>query len=652
MSSLNSTNKQQSIKTAKSSLVSLTQLTESISNMKHDYSDSKIVFASSYHSTDMIGSRLAYDQFLQDMSSEIYEQTLDVVTCGNQRATAFSTQRLMRDYHEVLSNKLETVCGRPLEHNLYEWHVNIIATRDSPYYGAIFHLVMHFGHDYPYSPPKIILKSHATRPNLIENDVCLYNISQKWSPQFTALSILIQLQTFLLDIPHEISARTIADDCIRSLLSKQCKCGHNPLAGHTWPKESNWQDVSSIQIHEKFSLHASPTALTSLQNRLQKKIKSKLLVKQQRTSNKKPKFLLDLLSDDEILHIIEFMLINDLEAIAAQGSRYRSLTRREHILVKSDLVCSISKRTFQETFIGITFIPHRNNLYQVGFNTVDVGVATECIESDDTSSAMSFFPFYINAKYFAAVNYRVTTTEACEIMRTLVATSAKCVSRDELRRVLELYRHVHRYLIQMHLHKIVVVPKFEILGLQLQHSSVTISGSGHSSKDIAQSLTKYLALMLHEPSRLKLFKFLVLHLFFLRYVGLGVDSSETDLNDVAREYDLRYCKPTEELVNQMWVRIEQLRQFSTCEEIAKYIGVQLYELKPDAFNGKVSLSILQIAVDLNFIGNSLDRKELVPKQVTAEKKATHKKYHVPTRKKMADSKKIAFSYDVLHELND
>lgn len=129
---------------------------------------------------------------------------------------ALARHRLERDLREILLEPLGTVAARPLENDLFEWHANICPS-DGPLAGVVFHLVLRFPEDYPTTPPKLRFPGRAIpafhHPNVFSDSfVCLDMLSASgggcyggWSSAYTVQSILLQLQSFLLEdrIPQE-----------------------------------------------------------------------------------------------------------------------------------------------------------------------------------------------------------------------------------------------------------------------------------------------------------------------------------------------------------------------------------------------------------------------------------------------------------------
>lgn len=139
--------------------------------------------------------------------------------------------RLARDYREVLRDPVEGISAKPLDDNIFEWHCNIVAPDDCPFAGMVVHLRLDFPHAYPHEPPACHLLTgipHCnvinsqwnteTYPGMRRNYLCLDMLRghdfflgedrtagsyhdkayEGWSSAYTVLSLLHQLQSFLL----------------------------------------------------------------------------------------------------------------------------------------------------------------------------------------------------------------------------------------------------------------------------------------------------------------------------------------------------------------------------------------------------------------------------------------------------------------------
>lgn len=132
---------------------------------------------------------------------------------------AATVKRLLIDLNEIKQNPLTTVSAAPLDDNLFIWHANVMGIDSSPYAGAIFHIELQFPDNYPESPPSVKVLTPIPHPHVHGDKVCLDLLSDfdgyfkrsastgvyhtGWSSAYSVLSILLQLQAFLLEIDEE-----------------------------------------------------------------------------------------------------------------------------------------------------------------------------------------------------------------------------------------------------------------------------------------------------------------------------------------------------------------------------------------------------------------------------------------------------------------
>jgi len=158
-----------------------------------------------------------------------------------------TVQRLFTDLREVQEYKLQTISALPLEDNLLEWHCNLKAHESTPYNGGLFHLILRFPQDYPDHPPSLDICTSIPHKNVFGRRLCLDMLSdfegkyQGWSSSYSALSILLQLQSFLFktldedtDYAETIQFKKEARAAVQESKSYECPgCHHRP--GRPWP---------------------------------------------------------------------------------------------------------------------------------------------------------------------------------------------------------------------------------------------------------------------------------------------------------------------------------------------------------------------------------------------------------------------------------
>ena len=110
----------------------------------------------------------------------------------------------MRDLKEWQKCKNEFPCieACPLENDIMEWHCNICPD-SGDFKNGIFHLIINFDQTYPTRAPLVKLCTTIPHPNVFGGWICLDMIKRydvgRWTAAYSVTSILMQLQSFLLE---------------------------------------------------------------------------------------------------------------------------------------------------------------------------------------------------------------------------------------------------------------------------------------------------------------------------------------------------------------------------------------------------------------------------------------------------------------------
>ncbi len=133
-------------------------------------------------------------------------------TLATKKSQPYALRRLMKDLQEIEKNQIPTVgvTARPQNDNMYIWHANLRGPDGTPYEGGVFHLVMVFPTKYPHEPPTITLSTPIPHPCVVGNTVKLdmldssrKGVYEGWTSGYSVLSILLQLQSFLFEVPPD-----------------------------------------------------------------------------------------------------------------------------------------------------------------------------------------------------------------------------------------------------------------------------------------------------------------------------------------------------------------------------------------------------------------------------------------------------------------
>ena len=155
-------------------------------------------------------------------------------------------RRLLRDLRELedCEEPVVGVSARPLEKDILMWHGNLRGPEGTPYAGGVFHLSLEFPDTYPHAPPKVtLLTPLPEHPNVFGGgtELCLDMLQvskggglyEGWTSGYSVLSVLLQLQSFLFERPHDIQKKE-GDIRKRVQAANQFVCSH-PGCRHKGP---------------------------------------------------------------------------------------------------------------------------------------------------------------------------------------------------------------------------------------------------------------------------------------------------------------------------------------------------------------------------------------------------------------------------------
>eukprot|EP01125_Pyxidicula_operculata_P019302 TRINITY_DN698_c1_g3_i2.p1 TRINITY_DN698_c1_g3~~TRINITY_DN698_c1_g3_i2.p1 ORF type:complete len:1226 (-),score=381.44 TRINITY_DN698_c1_g3_i2:32-3709(-) len=172
-------------------------------------------------------------------------------------------RRMALDLKEIELHPLPTVVARPLDADIFEWHCDIIAPPSSPYKGIVFHLILQFPHDYPFSPPTLFFCSFIKHPHVFGSWVCLDMLRENfaedelnqpytgWSTAYSVHSILLQLQAFLFDEAN--NDKNSIEKARLSAKRFECKvCGHK--------HEAPWPPIDPTKVEAQLTASTSTSS--------------------------------------------------------------------------------------------------------------------------------------------------------------------------------------------------------------------------------------------------------------------------------------------------------------------------------------------------------------------------------------------------------
>lgn len=112
------------------------------------------------------------------------------------------TSRLQKELMEVVMTDAEGISAFPDNDNICVWIATIVGVDNTPYAEMEFNLKMVFSDKYPFEAPTVTFVTPCYHPNVsVAGDLCLDILKENWTASYTALQILLSVQS-LLDSPN------------------------------------------------------------------------------------------------------------------------------------------------------------------------------------------------------------------------------------------------------------------------------------------------------------------------------------------------------------------------------------------------------------------------------------------------------------------
>lgn len=114
-------------------------------------------------------------------------------------------QRLGREKEQLDKSRVREFYAAPLEDNIFEWHFTLLGPADSPYAEGLYHGVLRFSNDYPFSPPDITFLTTSGRFEVgksICSSVSSYH-PELWQPRYDIALVLVALRAFMAQDDEE-----------------------------------------------------------------------------------------------------------------------------------------------------------------------------------------------------------------------------------------------------------------------------------------------------------------------------------------------------------------------------------------------------------------------------------------------------------------
>jgi ubiquitin-protein ligase len=109
-------------------------------------------------------------------------------------------RRLLWDFQNLQASQCESVSASPNPNNIFEWNAVILGPDDTEWKNGIFKLVLTFPTTYPQFPPTARFITPVFHPNISSSgNVCLDTLNRNWTPIHDVWSILISIQSLLIN---------------------------------------------------------------------------------------------------------------------------------------------------------------------------------------------------------------------------------------------------------------------------------------------------------------------------------------------------------------------------------------------------------------------------------------------------------------------
>ena len=109
-----------------------------------------------------------------------------------------SLSRIQKELEDLLADPPANCSAGPVGDDLFHWSGTISGPENTPYYGGLFFLDIHFPSDYPFKPPKVKFNTKIYHCNINSNGgICLDILKDQWSPALTINKVLLSICSLL-----------------------------------------------------------------------------------------------------------------------------------------------------------------------------------------------------------------------------------------------------------------------------------------------------------------------------------------------------------------------------------------------------------------------------------------------------------------------
>ncbi|CAG2178190.1 unnamed protein product [Oppiella nova] len=111
-------------------------------------------------------------------------------------------KRIHKDLQELRRNPVPGCAATPVPPgtDMFHWEATIEGPPDTPYSGGLFRLSIEFPQDFPFSAPRIWMKTRIYHPNIQPTGlICLDTLTSHWSSALNIGQVLLSIQQLMAD---------------------------------------------------------------------------------------------------------------------------------------------------------------------------------------------------------------------------------------------------------------------------------------------------------------------------------------------------------------------------------------------------------------------------------------------------------------------
>ncbi|CAF1052433.1 unnamed protein product [Rotaria sp. Silwood1] len=109
-------------------------------------------------------------------------------------------RRLLKEFKTAKENSAQVSKLEPKGNDILQLEAKIVGPDNSPYADHIFTLDINLPTDFPFKPPKVKFVTPVYHPAVKDDgSICLDVLSEKWTPNLSIVTILLQIIELLAD---------------------------------------------------------------------------------------------------------------------------------------------------------------------------------------------------------------------------------------------------------------------------------------------------------------------------------------------------------------------------------------------------------------------------------------------------------------------